>query len=187
MLAYGDARVTRRGHNRHRHRHHRRQSGGRRRGWPGGRAGTNPARVAGADARPAGTQRRRGVAAGSAGGAGAIGTAGCTGGRRFRDGAVAHRGRLRRSSDHAGAAVRRQSGPGCRHGRPRPVPGGRGRRISALDGHPSARCGRVLAGTGGGQLRAGGRGRGRLCHRLHRLIHSSTAAAGTPKPVPNAV
>ena len=31
-----------------------------------------------------------------------------------------------------------------------PLPAGRGRRISALDGDASARCGRVLAGAGGG-------------------------------------
>ena len=114
MLAYGDARVTRRGHNRHRHRHHRRQSGGRRRGWPGGRAGTHPARVAGADAGPAGAQRRRGVAARPAGGAATTGAPRCRGGRGFGDGAVADRGRRRRPSDHAGAALRRQPGPGGR-------------------------------------------------------------------------
>ena len=118
MLAYGDARVTRRGHNRHRHRHHRRQSGGRRRGWPGGRAGTHPARAASADAGPAGTQRRRGVAARPAGGAGATGAPGCGSGRRFRDGPVADRGRSRRPSDHAGAALRRQPRPGRRHRQP---------------------------------------------------------------------
>ena len=54
MLAYGGARVTRSGHNRHRHRHHRGQGGGRRRRRSGGGQDTNSAPVADTGAGPPG-------------------------------------------------------------------------------------------------------------------------------------
>ena len=62
MLAYGDARVTRRGDNRHRYRHDRGQGGGRRRARPSSRTDPNPAPAADTGTGQPRARRRAGVA-----------------------------------------------------------------------------------------------------------------------------
>ena len=170
MLAYGDARVTRRRHNRHRHRHHRGQGGSRRRGRSRDRAGADSAPASGAGSRPAGARRRRGVAAGSVGGTGPAGAR-----PEVRAVAVAAMVPSLTAVDAAGRPVTpgllygdgRGRVPGAERTGPAAAGGGRGRRVSALDGRRSARRGRILAGAGGGQPRSGGRGGDRLRHGRH--------------------
>ena len=117
MLAYGDARVTQRGHNRHRHRHDLGQGGGRRRGRPGrGHGhGSAPARVPAPDRleHDADEAWRQGPLAALAELA-----APTPRGGRHGDGAVADRRRHPRQAAHARAALRRRprsgsdAGPG---------------------------------------------------------------------------
>ena len=167
MLAYGDARVTRRGDNRHRHRNDRGQGGGRRRARPRRREDPHSTRAAGSRPGQTRTRRRRGMAPWAVDRhrkAGAPRRARC---RRLGDGAVANRRRRRRGSAHVGPAVRRQPRLGGYRDGGHGFHDRRGGAVPAVDGARSARCRGLLACLRGGQLRVGRRSHDRLRHRVH--------------------